>query len=199
MLIPPKESGTRQYELLVADPYEGFHILTVKKPDEHFGRGEPTHHKDFRGLCGDDAGADEPIGKIEHFALSANGKLIAIYANQDKGDLIVLKGGLSKLLNKLQTDMVGAERVIWCGSDVTVLEYTDKIILVGPGNDCVPLELGGAKTNGLKCLTEKDGLRIVNSEGVFFLERVQDFVVKTLRIASIEPAAQLMSAMKFVD
>jgi hypothetical protein len=95
--------------------------------------------------------------------------------------------------------MVGAERVIWCGSDVTVLEYTDKIILVGPGNDCVPLELGGAKTNGLKCLTEKDGLRIVNSEGVFFLERVQDFVVKTLRIASIEPAAQLMSAMKFVD
>ena len=34
--------------------------------------------------------------------------------------------------------MVGAERVIWCGSDVTVLEYTDKIILVGPGNDCVP-------------------------------------------------------------
>jgi hypothetical protein len=81
VLIPPKESGTRQYELLVADPYEGFHILTVKKPDEHFGAGEPTHHKDFRGLCGDDPGADEPIGKIEHFALSANGKLIAIYAN----------------------------------------------------------------------------------------------------------------------
>ena len=95
--------------------------------------------------------------------------------------------------------MVGAENVIWCGSDVTVLEYVDKVILVGPENDCLTLDLGNARKNGICCLTENDGLRIVNSEGVFFLERVQDFVVKTLRIASIEPAAKLLSAIKFVD
>lgn len=70
--------------------------------------------------------------------------------------------------------MVGAENIIWCGTDVTVLEYDDKIILVGPQNECLTPDLGNPKTQGLKCLTENDGLRIVNSLGSFFLERVQD-------------------------
>ena len=42
--------------------------------------------------------------------------------------------------------MIAAENLIWCGNDVTVLEYTDKVIMVGPGNKCLPLELGAPKT-----------------------------------------------------
>jgi len=68
--------------------------------------------------------------------------------------------------------MVGAENLIWCGNDVTVLEYVDKVIMVGPGNECLTLDMGFPKTQGIKCLTEIDGLRIVNSEATFFLERV---------------------------
>ena len=38
-----------------------------------------------------------------------------------------------------------------------------------------PLELGDpdTQTKGIKCLTEIDGLRVINSEGIFFVERVQ--------------------------
>ena len=38
-----------------------------------------------------------------------------------------------------------------------------------------PLELGDpdTPTNGIKCLTEIDGLRVINPQGIFFIERVQ--------------------------
>mmetsp|Transcript_5341 Transcript_5341/g.8238 ORF Transcript_5341/g.8238 Transcript_5341/m.8238 type:complete len:132 (+) Transcript_5341:1006-1401(+) len=95
--------------------------------------------------------------------------------------------------------MVGAENLIWCGNDVTVLVYIDKILMVGPGGDCLTVDLGEPKTNGTVALTEVDGLRILNSEGSFFLERVADHVVETFKIAAITPAAKLLNAIKSVD
>ena len=74
----------------------------------------------------------DSLGKIERFALSANKKLLAIYSNTDQGDLIVLKSDLTKELNRLRTGMVGAENLIWCGNDTTVMEFIDKVIMVGP-------------------------------------------------------------------
>ena len=125
---------------------------------------------------------------------------MAIYSNKDIiGNLIVLKSDLTQELNRLGTGMVGAENLIWCGNDVTVLEYLDKVIMVGPGNECQTLELGSPKTQGIKCLTEIDGLRIINSDGTFFLERVQDHVIDTFKIAAITPAAKLLNAMKSVE
>jgi hypothetical protein len=79
---------------------------------------------------------------------------------------------LTKEVNRLRTGMVGAENLIWCGNDVTVLVYYDKVIMVSPGNECQTVDLGQPKTNGIKCLTEIDGLRIINSDSSFFLERV---------------------------
>jgi len=48
-------------------------------------------------------------------------------------------------------------------------------------------------------LSEHDGLRIINGEHTYFLERVQDHVVETFKIASINPAAKLLNAVKSVD
>jgi hypothetical protein len=124
---------------------------------------------------------------------------MSIYANSDRGTLIVLRSDLHQELNRIETGMVGAENLIWCGNDVTVLEYLDKVIMVGPGNECITLDLGEPKTQGVKCLLEIDGLRIVNSEGTFFLERVQDHVTETFKIAAITPAAKLLNAVKSVD
>ena len=106
---------------------------------------------------------------------------------------------MSQELNRLRTGMLGADDLIWCGNDVTVLEYIDKVIMVSPAGDCLPLELGQPKTQGLKCITEIDGLRIVNSESIFFLERVQEHVIETFKIAAITPAAKLLNAIKSVD
>ena len=55
------------------------------------------------------------------------------------------------------------------------------------------------KTAGIKIMTEIDGLRIVSSEKTYFLERVQDVLVQTFKIASISPAAKLLNAIKSVD
>ena len=142
----------------------------------------------------------ESLGKIDRFALSSDHKLLAIYSGGDTvGELIVLRSDLTQELNRLRTGMLGAENLIWCGSDIPALEYIDKVILVGPGGDSLTLDLGQPKTLGLKCLSEIDGLRIMNSEGAFFLERVQDFVIETFKIAAITPAAKLLNAIKTVD
>jgi len=95
--------------------------------------------------------------------------------------------------------MVGADNIIWCGNDVTCLEYKDKVVMVGPEGETIPLELDNPKTHGIICLTEIDGLRIINSVGTFFLERVQDNVTETFKIAAITPAAKLLNAVKSVD
>jgi hypothetical protein len=111
----------------------------------------------------------------------------------------VLKSDLTSELNRLRTGMVGAENLIWCGNDTTVMEFIDKVIMVGPQGECQALDLGNPKTNGIRCLNEVDGLRIINSEGTFFLERVQDHVIETFKIAAITPAAKLLNAIKSVD
>ena len=134
--------------------------------------------------------------------MSANQKLLAIYSNSDVGDLIVLKSDLSAVLNRLRSGMVGAENLVWCGNDTTVLEVKDKVVMVGPGGECNVLELGSPKSTGpggVKCLTEIDGLRIINGEGTFFLERVQEHVIETFKIAAITPAAKLLNAIRNVD
>jgi hypothetical protein len=68
--------------------------------------------------------------------------LLAVYSNLTKGDLIVLSSDLTKEVNRLRTGMVGAENLIWCGNDVTVLVYYDKVIMVSPGNECQTVDLG---------------------------------------------------------
>ena len=44
-----------------------------------------------------------------------------------------------------------------------------------------------------------DGARIVTSEKIYFLEKVQDAMTKTFKIASTTPAAKLLNALKSVD
>jgi len=141
----------------------------LQQEDEDYA----NHFRDLSQFNQDENQEVEPLGKVEKFALSANQKLLAIYSNtQSEGDLMVLKSDLTQELNRLRTGMLGADNLIWCGNDVTVMEYVDKVIMVGPGGECLTLDLGQPKTQGVRCLTEIDGLRIVNSESTFFLERV---------------------------
>jgi hypothetical protein len=154
---------------LVADPQEGFHLLVQEEDmDSTYAR----YFTDLSEFNQDENVELDSLGKIERFALSANKKLLAIYSNTDQGDLIVLKSDLTSELNRLRTGMVGAENLIWCGNDTTVMQFIDKVIMVGPQGECQALDLGMPKTNGIRCLNEIDGLRIINSEGTFFLERV---------------------------
>ena len=57
--------------------------------------------------------------------------------------------------------------------------YTkEDVFLVGPGGAQETVKLGGS-SKGLVILKEIDGLRIVNSDYVFFLEKIQNHVINT--------------------
>ena len=129
IIIPAEKSGSTQLELLVADPQEGFHLLYQ---EEDIDNNYAKHYTDLSEFNQDENQQLDSLGKIERFALSANRKMLAIYSNTDQGDLIVLKSDLTSELNRLRTGMVGAESLIWCGNDTTVMEFIDKVIMVSP-------------------------------------------------------------------
>jgi len=73
---------------LVADPIKGFHVFLTE--DSNIS----LYYEDLKDLNMDIDSNVEPMGKIEKFSLSANRKLMAIYANPDRGTIIVLKSNL---------------------------------------------------------------------------------------------------------
>jgi hypothetical protein len=109
----------------------------------------------------------------------------------------VLSSDLEKEINRTDTRMLDAKGLTWCGNDLPILSYPDRIVLVGP-NSYEPLDLR-SKTGGIKCFTEIDGLRVVTSEKTYFLEKVSDATTRTFKIASTTPAAKLLNALKSVD
>lgn len=157
-------SGTKNLELLIADPNEGFYLIRENK-------GNSVYMTDLSKLANDAKKNFEPFGKISYFALNAKKDLLAMYTEAETvGRMIVLKSDLSKEFNRLNTKLIEAKSLEWCGNDVTVLSYPEKIALVGP-NEAEMINLGD-KHGGIKCCTEIDGLRVVTSEKTFFLERV---------------------------
>lgn len=63
-------------------------------------------------------------------ALNAKKELLAFYTEAEtKGRIIVLKSDLSKEFNRLDTRLIDAKALIWCGNDAPILSYPDKIAL----------------------------------------------------------------------
>ena len=152
------------------------------------------HLKDLSEMSDD----RRPLGKIAFMALNSKKDLLAIYSESDsKGRIIVMKSNYTKEFNRLDTRLIEAKGLDWCGNDAPVLTYPDRIVVVGPQNfEIIDMK---TKTSGIKCMNELDGLRIVTSEKTYFLERVQSVLIKTFKIASISPSAKLLNAIKSVD
>lgn len=180
-------SSTKSLELLVTDPDNGFHWIKENK-------NNMFHVQDLSQLASGSAKKSaDPFGKISFMALNAKKDMLAFYAEgETKGRVIVLKSDLTKEFNRFDTKLLDAKALDWCGNDITVLSYPDKIALVGPNVfDLVDMR---SKGGGLKCVTEIDGLRVISSEKTYFLERVQKSRIQTFKIASIEPSAKLLQA-----
>lgn len=81
-------------------------------------------------------------------ALNARKDSLAIYSEADtNGRMIVLKSDLSKEFNRIDTGLIDAKALDWCGNDVIVLTYPDEIVLVGP-NEHETMEMK-TKTAGI--------------------------------------------------
>ena len=104
----------------------------------------------------------------------------------------MLKSDLSKEFNRLETGLIEAKGLKWCGNDAPVLVYPEKVFLLGP-NETEQID-HPTKSAGIKIFTEIDCLRIISSETTYILERVQNSLSKTFKIASTTPSAKLLNA-----
>ncbi len=144
------------------------------------------------------ADSNAPFGVIKYMALNANKEMIAFYTEADtKGRIIVLKSDFTMEHNRLDTRLVDAKQLVWCGNDAITLTFDSNIMMVGP-KEFEQINFGGSIA-GVFCATEIDGMRIATSHKTYFLERVQDAVVHTFKPASLFHAAQLLKAQKSVD
>merc|ERR1719464_2333549 len=140
----------------------------------------------------------EPFGKVQFIALSAKKNYLAMYCEPEThGRVIVLKSDLREQLDRKDTFQLGANQLAWCGNDCMVLSVYDKLVIIGP-NDHQFVELK-ARSDGIYCMTEIDGLRVLTSECTYFFERVQDSLRNTFSLASIHPPAELHNAQKSID
>ena len=113
----------------------------------------------------------EPFGKVKYIALSAKKNYLAMYCDPDThGRIIVLKSDLRQELDRKDTFQMGASQLCWCGNDCIVLSVFDKLVIIGPAeHEFVDLK---ARSEGIYCMTEPDGLRVLTSEHTYFFERV---------------------------
>jgi len=191
LLIPKSVSGSGDNELLIADPEQGFHLVKEDK-------NNVVYVKDLNVLATDTRKEYEPFGKILHMALNAKKEMLAFYVETEKGSrIIVLKSDLKKEFNRQELKVSDASQLAWCGNDCAVLSFQDRIMLVGP-NQWEVIDLK-AQTEGIHIYNELDCLRVCTSEKTYMLERVQDCLYKTFKIASIHPSAKLLNAIKSVD
>lgn len=62
---------------------------------------------------------------------------------------------------------------MWCGIDAVCVVYKDFIGILGPDNSAVSMEYNHIK-DGVYCISEIDGLRVVTTEHVEFWEKVDE-------------------------
>lgn len=155
IFIPKEESPSKKVQLLITHPDHG--VLIVKE-----------NYKDTYHLAEMDKG---PIGKVKMMAFTAHKKLVALFC-EGSGRLIVAKNDFTKELNRCDTMQNMPEQLVWVSNDITVLVYKDKLVFVGPRNRPETLMFKGLQIQGIHCSNEIDGLRVVTSEGVYFVDRV---------------------------
>ena len=176
ILIPAKNTYHEILELLVTDPHEGFHILQLEDKDY------TLHCKDLKEICEDGDEECPPFGKVIKFALNTDKKMLAIYQDTQfttdcEDDLIILKTNLQREENRLNTELRDITNILWVNTSIVL--YTKKDIWVVTYSGAQEaIKLSGDSKN-VTCMKEVDGLRIVNNDYVFFLEKIEDHVINT--------------------
>ena len=192
LVIPKQESKSKCVELLITDPIEGIHLVKENAKAGYYKYASQLEDAE------DEEEDTDPFGKVKYIALSAKKNFLAMYCDPDTtGKIIVLKADLKQEMDRKDTYQMGAQQLAWCGNDCMVLSVFDKLVIIGPKeHEFIELK---ARSEGIYCMTEMDGLRVLNSEKTYFFERVQDSLKNTFSLASIYPSAKLHNAQKSVD
>lgn len=133
---------------------------------------------------------------VTRLAVAPNGAMIAVFT--EDGTLVVVSADFENTLSEFGT---GAPRdtpprqLVWCGADAVVLYWDETLLLVGPFGDFMRYTYDEPAV----LLPEVDGVRVITSRSLEFLQRVPDATVDVFRIGSTSPAALLHDALTHFD
>ncbi|AJW20373.1 Vps16p [Saccharomyces cerevisiae YJM451] len=86
--------------------------------------------------------------------------------------------------------------ICWCGNDTVACSFEDEIKLYGPDGLYVTFWYPFTVTN---LRAEVDGLKVITTEKIYFLSRVQPQTSNIFRIGSTEPGAMLVDSFSLLE
>ena len=97
--VPKQESKSKQIELFITDPTEGFHLLKDKKDSHVYYQYQSQVDDDD-----DDPDVSSPFGQVKYIALSAKKDMLAMYADAElSGRIFVMKTNMTRVLDDKET------------------------------------------------------------------------------------------------
>lgn len=201
----PDFDDPKPYEL--ADPgIEGEDLLCVAVIDPRYtmsGNVEVLLAVGDRVLAVDDDGTQvlgEALGRVipplQKMAVSLNGKYIAAYTHD--GWLLVLPTDFRSVILEHQCESaLPPDQMAWCGVDSVLLYWhvQELLLVVGPNGDSIQYTY----EESIVLIPECDGVRILSSSSMDFLQRVPNSTVSIFQIGSTSPAALLYDALDHFD
>lgn len=159
-------------------------------------------------------------GPFVRMSVCPNGRIVACFTRQ--GNVWVTSSDFTKNLSDFSTkSQTPPTQIAWCGTDSVVLYWDNLLLMVGPYGDWLkcpgtpraPLtSIRFAYDYPLFLVSEMDGVRIIGSEKVEFLQRVPgapvplssaahsaDSIVDIFKIGSCSPAAMLYDAVDLFE
>lgn len=137
--------------------------------------------------------ANEEISRVESIALSATGEFLALLL--EGSIVIVLEANFSRILTRIDTSIPLADikQLVWCGTDAVCAVCNDYISVLGPDNTTARMDID-KKKEGVFCIPEIDGMRVLTTEKSEFWEKVDEALQMTLSIGSFSAPALLLTA-----
>lgn len=133
----------------------------------------------------------EDIAVVMSIALTANNVLLALLL--ENGDVIVLRSNLSEGIGRYSTyNETVPKQLVWCGADAVCLAFDGHITILGP-NMMAQKDYDSMK-EGVMCIPEIDGLKVITTENMEFWEKVPNSVQITSTIGSLSAPAMLVEA-----
>ncbi|EJS41384.1 vps16p [Saccharomyces arboricola H-6] len=88
------------------------------------------------------------------------------------------------------------DNICWCGNDTIACSFEDEVKLYGPDGLYVTFWYPFNVTN---LRSEIDGLKVITTEKIYFLSRVQPQTSNIFRIGSTEPGAMLLDSFELLE
>lgn len=176
--IPSNHSFSSNLDILCGDPSGGLILIQESKEVKFFSKIPFTN---------------EEISRVEDIALSVSGEFLALLL--EGSVVVVLEANFSKILTRIDVKipLTDIKQLVWCGTDAVCVVCSEFIGVLGPDNTTASMDID-KKKEGVFCVPEIDGMRVITTEKCEFWEKVDDALQMTLSIGSFSSPALLLTA-----